>query len=96
MYYARVIGNIISTVRYRGLAGKKLLLLQPVNLRTKEDTGRPLVAVDTTDCGIGEFVGYEDGREATWPFDGDDVPTDATIVSIIEKANVYKVKGGDK
>ena len=26
-----------------------------------------MVAVDTTDAGIGDYVGYEDGMEATWP-----------------------------
>ena len=90
MFYARVIGNVVSTIKYKGLAGKKLQILQPVNLSTGKDTGNPLVAVDTTAAGVGEFVGYEDGLEATWPFEGNDVPSDATIVSIIENVNVYK------
>ena len=49
-----------------------------------------MVAVDTTDAGIVDFVRYEDGMEATWPFDSNDVPSDATIVSIIESVNVHK------
>ena len=36
----------------------------------------------------GELVGYEDGSEATWAFDGETVPTDATIVAIIDKVNI--------
>jgi ethanolamine utilization protein EutN len=90
MYYAKVIGNVVATIKYKGLAGKKLQVIQPVNLKTGEKTGRPLVAVDTTDAGAGDFVGFEDGLEATWPFEGNDVPSDATIVSIIEKVNVYR------
>lgn len=94
MFYARVIGNVVSTVKYKGLVGKKLQIIQPVNLGSGKDIGKPLVAVDSTDSGVGDFIGYEDGMEATWPFDSDDIPSDATIVSIIEKANVYKVNDG--
>jgi len=68
MFYARVIGSIVSTVKYKGLSGRKLQILQPVNLKTGKDTGIPIVAVDTTSAGVGDFVGYEDGMEATWPF----------------------------
>ena len=92
MFYARVIGNVVSTIKYKGLIGQKLQIIQPVNLSTGKDIWGPLVAVDTTDAGIGDFVGYEDGMEATWPFDSNDVPSDATIVSIIEKVNVFKVR----
>jgi ethanolamine utilization protein EutN len=89
MFYAKVIGNVVSTVKYKGLVGKKLQIIQPINLSSGEKVGRPIVAVDTTDAGIGDYIGYEDGMEATWAFEGNDVPSDATIVSIIEKVNVY-------
>jgi microcompartment protein CcmK/EutM len=96
MYYARVIGSVVSTIKYKGLAGKKLQIVQPVELSSGKDISTPVIAVDATDSGIGDFVGYEDGKEATWPFDSEDVPSDATIVSIIEKANVYKSNSGGK
>ncbi|MBN1298498.1 MAG: EutN/CcmL family microcompartment protein [Actinobacteria bacterium] len=89
MFYARVVGNVVSTIKYKGLNGKKLQIIQPVNLSTGKDIGRPIVAADTTDAGVGEYVGYEDGMEATWPFEGNDTPSDATIVSIIETVNIY-------
>lgn len=92
MYYARVIGNVVSTIKYKGLIGKKILILQPVNMETKKDIGSFVIAVDSTDSGVGDFVGYEDGKEATWAFEGDDVPSDASIVSIIEKVNVLDKK----
>lgn len=90
MYYAKVIGNVVATIKYKGLIGKKLQIIQPVNLDTGKDMGSFLVALDVTDSGIGDFVGYEDGMEATWAFEGDDVPSDATIISIIESVNVEK------
>lgn len=90
MFYAKVIGSVVSTIKYKGLIGKKLQIIQPINLSTCKKVGKPIIAVDTTDSGVGDYVGYEDGMEATWPFEEGDVPTDATIVSIIEKVNVYK------
>jgi len=91
MFYARVIGSVVSTIKYKGLSGKKLQIIQPVNISTGKDTGKPLIAVDTTDAGVGDYIGYEDGMEATWPFENGDVPSDATIISIIEKVNVYDI-----
>jgi microcompartment protein CcmK/EutM len=88
MYYARVIGNIVSTIKYKGLTGKKMQIIQPVDIDTGKDTGSFLVALDATSSGIGDMVGYEDGAEATWAFEGGDTPTDASIVAIIDKINV--------
>ena len=88
MYYARVIGNIVSTIKYKGLIGKKIQVIQPIDIDTGEDTGSFLVALDATSSGIGDMVGYEDGAEATWAFEGSDTPTDASIVAIIDNINV--------
>jgi len=88
MYYARVIGNIVSTIKYKGLKGKKIQVIQPVDIDTGKDTGSFLVALDATSSGVGDMVGYEDGTEAAWAFEGEDTPTDATIVAIIDKINV--------
>ena len=90
MFYARVIGKIISTIKYKGLVGKKIQIIQPVDMETGKDEGSFLVALDATASGVGDMVGYEDGMEATWAFDGEDIPTDATIVSIIDKVNINK------
>ena len=47
MFYARVIGNVVCTIKYKGLVGKKLQILQPVNMETGKDSGMFLIAVDT-------------------------------------------------
>ncbi|MCJ7665723.1 MAG: hypothetical protein MUO59_03175 [Actinobacteria bacterium] len=52
MYYARVIGNIVSTMKYKGLKGKKIQIIQPVNIETGKDSGSFLVALDA------DFFGY--------------------------------------
>ncbi|MGM0365280.1 MAG: EutN/CcmL family microcompartment protein [Actinomycetota bacterium] len=88
MYYAKVIGNIVATIKHEGLAGKKLQVIQPIDLETGEKAGGFLVALDSTSSGTGDLVGYEDGSEATWAFEGENVPTDAAIVAIIDRVNI--------
>ncbi|HAJ95487.1 MAG TPA: ethanolamine utilization protein EutN [Actinobacteria bacterium] len=92
MYYARVIGNIVATMKYKGLIGKKIQVIQPVDMQTSKDAGSFLVALDATSSGIGDMVGYEDGAEATWAFEGDDIPVDASIVAIIDRVNITDSK----
>ncbi|MDD3776585.1 MAG: EutN/CcmL family microcompartment protein [Actinomycetota bacterium] len=90
MYYAKVIGNVVATIKHQGLEGKKIQVIQPIDLETGEEQGTFLVALDATSAGIGDIVGYEDGSEATWAFDQEDVPTDATIVALIDKVNINR------
>ena len=90
MYYAKVIGNIVSTMKVEGLEGKKIQVIRPVDIRTNKTSDDFLIALDITSSSAGDLVGYEDGREAAWAFERDDVPTDATIIAIIDKINLNK------
>jgi microcompartment protein CcmK/EutM len=69
------------------LTGRKLLLVQPVDLCGK-DRGRAFVAIDAVGAGAGELIYWCRGREASFPFLPGDVPTDATIVGIVDRVNV--------
>ena len=88
MYYGKVLGNIVSTIKCKGLKGKKLLVVRPIDMETKALSEKFIIAVDTTSSGIGDYVGYEDGKEASWAFYPEEVPTDATIIAIIDKINI--------
>ncbi|HEY7914598.1 MAG TPA: EutN/CcmL family microcompartment protein [Blastocatellia bacterium] len=92
MQLARVIGNIVATIKTDSLEGRKLLLIQPLNSRMKE-AGKPLVAVDSIGAGAGEVVFWCRGKEASFPFSPAEVPTDCTIVAIVD--SVYTTAGGD-
>lgn len=83
MFLARVIGTVVATRKDPGLAGTKLLVIQP---RRPDGTpgGKPLVAVDSVGAGTGEDVFYVRGREAALPFLPAEVPTDAAIVGIVD------------
>ncbi|HTL44177.1 MAG TPA: EutN/CcmL family microcompartment protein [Vicinamibacterales bacterium] len=83
MQLARVIGEVVSTIKDPSLTGIKLLVLQPLN-PAGEATGRTLVALDSVGSGVGENVFFVRGREASFPFYPVEPPADATIVGIVD------------
>jgi ethanolamine utilization protein EutN len=84
---ARVIGEVVSTVKDSNLIGTKLLVLQPLDA-TGGNVGRTLVALDSVGAGTGERVFFVRGREAAFPFYPSEPPTDATIVGIVDHWDV--------
>jgi microcompartment protein CcmK/EutM len=87
MQLGRIIGTVVCTVKNPSLVGKKLLLVQPIN-RYGKDKGKPLVAVDSVGAGAGETIYWCKGREASYPFAPNEIPTEATIVGIVDVLNV--------
>ena len=83
MQLARVIGDVVSTMKDRSLNGQKLLVLQPLT-PAGAPAGRPLVAVDSSGAGAGETVFFVRGREASFPFLPELVATDANVVGIVD------------
>lgn len=83
MQLARVIGTVVSTAKNESLVGRTLLVIQSLNDRLNPQ-GQPLVAVDAVGAGVGELVFWCRGREASFPFEREDTPTDCTIVAIVD------------
>ena len=83
MQLARVIGEVVATMKDENLTGMKLLVLQPI-AASGDDAGRTLVALDSVGAGVGERVFFVRGREAGFPFHPIEVPADAGIVGIID------------
>ncbi len=88
MMLARVIGRVVATVKNPALEGKKLLVIQPVT-PAGQSVGRSLVALDAVGAGAGELVYYCRAREAATPWLPDEVPTEASIVGIVDTVNDY-------
>jgi ethanolamine utilization protein EutN len=82
MMLARVIGNVVSTIKDRGLEGRKLLLLQPL-APDGQPKGRPLVGIDSIGAGFGELVYWCRGKEASLAFPGE-VPSDCSVIGIVD------------
>ena len=83
MFLARVVGRVWATVKEPGLEGRTLLLLQPISPDGKA-RGRRIVAVDAVGAGAAETVYWCRGRESSFPFLPDEVPTDAAVVGIVD------------
>jgi microcompartment protein CcmK/EutM len=87
MLLGRVIGNVVATVKHPSLIGKKFLIVQPID-RQGRDKGKPLVALDSVGAGAGETIYWCRGREASFPFLPEEVPTEATIVGIVDTIHI--------
>ena len=90
MQIARVIGNVVSTVKNESLEAKQLMIVQTLDADLKPKV-KPMIALDAVGAGVGELVFWCRGKEASFPFKRDDTPTDCTIIGIIDSdAHVYK------
>ena len=86
MQLAKVIGDVVATQKDANLHGIRLMLLQPLDLDLKA-VGRTLVAIDAIGAGVGETVFFVRGKEASFPFYPQEVPTDAGIVGIVDEVS---------
>jgi len=80
---ARVIGEVVATIKDGNLTGMTLLVLQPI-AASGEPVGRTLVALDSVGAGAGEHVFFVRGREAAFPFYPVEPPTDASVIGIVD------------
>ena len=95
MFFGRVIGSVVATVKDNKLVGCKLLVVQRTNY-DGEDEGSPIIAVDTVRAGAGDFVFMAKGKEASLPFGDLEHPVDAAIIGIIDQVNVKKESNAKK
>jgi ethanolamine utilization protein EutN len=89
MQIGRVIGNVVATMKNQSLEGQRLLIVQPLTPDLK-NTGKQLICTDATGSGAGELVYWCRGKEASFPFRPAEVPTEATIVGIIDEIHAPK------
>jgi ethanolamine utilization protein EutN len=88
MQLARVIGTVVATEKYEGLAGIKFLIVQPLN-KQQEAVDEPVVAADATaQAGPGELVFIVGSREAAQALPIKFVPVDHAIVGIVDEVDL--------
>ncbi len=88
MRIGTVIGNIWATRKEAKLSGLKLLIIQPVNIASRELDGAPLVAADIIGAGVGESVIFVSGSSARGATGDNDTPVDATVVGIVDDLEI--------
>jgi microcompartment protein CcmK/EutM len=87
MFLGKVCGSVWSTAKDPKLSGQRLLIVQPLTPELAA-TGKRLICADSTGAGAGEIVYYCRGKEASFPFLPDEVPTDFTIVGIVDEVSI--------
>jgi microcompartment protein CcmK/EutM len=87
MQIARVIGTTVSTIKDEKLVGRKLLILRPAD-ETGEPSGKPFVAIDTVNAGVGELVLTASGSSARQTTITKDCPVDTVIMAVIDSVEV--------
>ena len=84
MQLAEVTGTLVATIKYEGLEGVKLLIVQPLD-REQKPEGSPVVAADAVAmAGPGELVYIVESREAALACPVPFVPVDHAIVGIVD------------
>jgi microcompartment protein CcmK/EutM len=87
MLIASVIGTTVSTVKDEKLIGRKLLIVRQTD-EAGSPVGKPFVAVDTVDAGIGDLVLTCAGSSARQTAITKDSPVDAVVMAVIDSLEV--------
>jgi ethanolamine utilization protein EutN len=89
MYLGRVIGRVWSTIKDPALSSERLLLVQPVRPADLTPSGKTIICTDgTRTAGTGQLVYWCGGKEASFPFLPTEVPTNTTIVGIVDEVHL--------
>jgi microcompartment protein CcmK/EutM len=84
MLVGRVVGDVVATQKSASHEGRKVLLVQPINL-DGTDRGEAVLALDAVAAGIGERVlVVQEGYGAMTAAGRPNSPIDMTIVGIID------------
>ena len=86
MILGRVHAAVVSSAKHFKLEGRKLLVVQPLELSGRAK-GAPIIAVDGPgiDSGEGDRVlVVQEGRSASMVSDREDSPIDAAIVAVVD------------
>jgi ethanolamine utilization protein EutN len=84
MLIARVVGELVATQKHPSHEGRKLLLVQPLNL-DGTDRGEAVVAMDAVDAGVGDRVLLAtEGFSAMTSVGRPNSPIDMSVIGFID------------
>ncbi len=94
MLIARVIGDLTATQKHASHEGRKILLVQPLNL-DGTDRGAPMVALDSVDAGLNDRVLVTtDGYAAFTAVGHRLAPIDAAVIGVIDHVELVAPDSG--
>ena len=88
METGRVRGTLVLNTMLPSMSGKKLRMMEEVDIRDTEKTGNIVVSFDYIGAGEGQIVLYEGGPESAMAFHPDMTGSDANILAIIDDVNL--------
>ncbi len=88
MLLGKIIGTAVATIKYPGLEGVKLLVVQPLNKKLQPIGPRKVAADASLSAGIGDIVVMVRSREASLALEVKGTPTDLAVVGIVETVDV--------
>jgi microcompartment protein CcmK/EutM len=93
MFLARVTGTVVASQKIASMTGQKLLTVEPLRVEPQSrdrlvGTGRTFVCFDTIGAGLDEIVLIVQGSSARLVPELEKLPTDATIVGIVDAVQV--------
>jgi len=85
MILARVLGNVVSTVKDESFHARKILVVQPLDGHLKEQ-GASLLAFDEAQAGVGDTVlVIREGNSCRQIWNNDKAPVNAVIAGIVDR-----------
>jgi microcompartment protein CcmK/EutM len=87
MYLAKVEGPAVANVKHEALAGRKLLVVRPVDL-DGAPAGESMVAIDTVDAGPGDMaLVIREGRSAASLVGKEFMPVRTLVVGVVDRVD---------
>lgn len=94
MLIAQVIGELISTHKHQSHAGRKALIVQPLDLDGGK-RGDPVIAFDAVDAGLGDRVLLvTEGFSAMTSVGRPQSPIDMAVVGVIDRIDLDSLPEG--
>jgi microcompartment protein CcmK/EutM len=84
MILARVIGDVVATQKHPSHEGRKILLVQPLDL-DGSDRGDAALALDSVDAGVGDRVlVVQEGWSAMTAVGRPQTPIDMAVIGVVD------------
>jgi ethanolamine utilization protein EutN len=88
MIICKVLGDIVSTVKNKQFKGKKILIVQPLDLEN-QPSGDAFLALDSVQAGVGDRVlVLREGGSARIVFNDDKIPIQAVITAVVDGVEI--------
>lgn len=87
MKLARVVGNVVSTIKDKGFSGQKLLIIDYID-EAGRLTGNQAIAFDAADAGVGDTVLVNVDGGAANMFLGRECIADLTVCGVLDSVTL--------